>query len=57
MVMVCGGGILPFLQGYVSTNILSSFWLIAGLGIYLLIYALLLSKPDKKAQKEKGAFA
>ncbi|MGN0210815.1 MAG: MFS transporter, partial [Muribaculaceae bacterium] len=57
MVMVCGGGILPFLQGYVSTNILSTFWLIAGLGIYLLIYALLLSKPDKEAQKEKGAFA
>lgn len=57
MAMVCGGGILPQIQGYIGSTILSSFWLIAALGIYLLIYALVLSKPDKKAQKEKGAFA
>lgn len=48
MAMVCGGGILPALQGLIAkTSVLSSFWLIAGLTAYLLLYALVLSKPRK----------
>jgi FHS family L-fucose permease-like MFS transporter len=46
MVMVCGGGILPYLQGLIADNsdFLSSYWLvIAGL-VYLLYYAVAGSK-------------
>ncbi len=46
MVMVCGGGILPWIQGAIADNagFLNSYWLvIAGL-IYLLFYALAGSK-------------
>lgn len=46
MVMVCGGGILPLIQGQVAdlSTFLSSFWVvIAGL-VYLLFYALAGSK-------------
>lgn len=46
MVMVCGGGILPYLQGLIADNagFLNSYWLvIAGLA-YLLFYALAGSK-------------
>lgn len=46
MVMVCGGGILPYIQGLIADNagFLNSYWLIiAGLA-YLLYYALVGSK-------------
>lgn len=46
MVMVCGGGILPYFQGVIADNagFLNSYWLvIAGL-VYLLYYALVGSK-------------
>lgn len=46
MVMVCGGGIIPLIQGYVADTLgyLSSYWVII-LGLaYLLYYALIGSK-------------
>lgn len=54
MTMVCGGGILPFLQGLIAENsMLTSFWLPAALCIYLLCYALFLSRPSKTQPQEK----
>lgn len=48
MVMVCGGGIFPALQGIIASgSIISSFWLPVALAIYLLVYALFLSRPSK----------
>jgi len=50
MVMVCGGGILPYIQGLVSdaTNYITSYWVIfAGL-VYLLYYAAIGSKNVNK---------
>ncbi len=53
MVMVCGGGILPAIQSFIAANdILSSFWLVFGLLGYLLVYALVLSRPNKKGAPE-----
>ena len=49
MVMVCGGGIFPTLQGIIAKNsILGSFWLTVALTAYMLIYALFLSRLQKK---------
>lgn len=54
MTMVCGGGILPFLQGLIAEgSILASFWLPTALCIYLLCYALFLSRPSKTMPQEK----
>lgn len=54
MVMVCGGGIFPALQGVIADgSILSSFWLPVALCAYLLIYALFLSRPSKYLPEEK----
>ena len=50
MALVCGGGILPLIQGYVAdiSNYLSSYWvIIAGLA-YMLFYALVGSKNVNK---------
>lgn len=50
MVMVCGGGVLPLIQGWVadSCGFLQSYWvLVAGL-LYMLVFALFLSKPSKR---------
>ena len=50
MMMVCGGGILPLIQGYVAdvSNYLTSYWvIIAGLA-YMLYYALIGSKNVNK---------
>ena len=50
MVMVCGGGILPVVQGWlvgdaeVLSNYMPSFWLIFGLIAYELFYALVGSR-------------
>ena len=46
MVMVCGGGILPMIQGALVDVVgyLNSFWLIFGLIGYMLIYALVGSR-------------
>jgi FHS family L-fucose permease-like MFS transporter len=50
MVLVCGGGILPALQGWIAdvTNYITSYWVVfAGLA-YLLFYALIGSKNVNK---------
>ena len=46
MVMVCGGGILPALQGWVAdiAGYLPSYWVIVAGLAYLLFYALIGSK-------------
>ena len=46
MVMVCGGGILPLLQGLIAdkVNFLASYWVIVAGLVYLLYYALVGSK-------------
>lgn len=50
MVMVCGGGILPLIQGGIADNFgyLSSYWIIVLGLIYLLSYALFGSKISNK---------
>lgn len=50
MVMVCGGGILPAIQGWIAdkTNYMASYWLIVALLLYLLFYALVGSKNVNK---------
>jgi FHS family L-fucose permease-like MFS transporter len=46
MMMVCGGGILPMIQGVIgSSHVLTGFLLPAALCVYLLVYALVLSRP------------
>lgn len=53
MMMVCGGGILPAIQGVVAgDSVLTGFWLTVALTVYLLLYALVLSRPNKKGEKE-----
>ena len=50
MVMVCGGGILPVIQGAVadSFGFINSYWVLVIALAYLLSFALFLSKPDKR---------
>lgn len=50
MVMVCGGGILPLIQGGIAdaTSYLTSYWLVAVCLIYILFYALAGSKNVNK---------
>ncbi len=52
MCLVCGGGILPAIQGWIAdvTNILSSFWLVFGMIAYLLFYALIGSRTSKNTK-------
>lgn len=54
MVMVCGGGILPTVQGFIANaSVLGSFWLLAAMCIYLLVYAVFLSRPDRREPQYK----
>lgn len=50
MVMVCGGGILPLIQGGIAdaTSYLTSYWLVAACLAYILFYALAGSKNVNK---------
>ena len=50
MVMVCGGGILPAIQGWIAdkTNYMASYWLIVALLLNLLFNALAGSKNENK---------
>ena len=50
MVMVCGGGLLPLLQGLVADiySYMTSYWVIFGALVYLLYYALIGSKNVNK---------
>lgn len=47
MVMVCGGGILPYFQGLIADKFgyIESYWLIVACVAYMLIYTLFLSAP------------
>lgn len=54
MVMVCGGGIWPVIQGaFANISIIGSFWMVAVLAAYILAYALFLSKPDASEPQQK----
>lgn len=55
MVMVCGGGILPLLQGQIadSASFISSYWVIVVGLLYLLYYALAGSKVSIPAGEKK----
>ena len=46
MTLVCGGGILPFVQGFVSDYVgyINSYWVIVVGLAYMLFYALIGSK-------------
>lgn len=46
MCLVCGGGIMPAIQGQIAdlTNVLTSFWLVFGMLGYLLFYAIIGSR-------------
>jgi FHS family L-fucose permease-like MFS transporter len=50
MVMVCGGGLLPLLQGAVADKVgfLGSYWVIIGALAYILFFALIGSKNVNK---------
>jgi FHS family L-fucose permease-like MFS transporter len=50
MVMVCGGGILPLIQGEISDSVgyIASFWVIFGALLCLLYYAVLGSRNVNK---------
>ena len=49
MVMVCGGGIVPFVQGLVAdgAGFISSFWVLVAAVAFILWYALLGSKVKR----------
>ncbi len=51
MVLVCGGGILPAIQGWVAdtTSYVTSYWVIVACLAYLLFYAAIGSKVTKRA--------
>jgi len=51
MAMVCGGLLIP-VQGLIAdkAGILNAYWLSIGLLAYVLFYALVLSKPTKRAE-------
>lgn len=52
MVMVCGGGILPYFQGLLADSFgyIESFWLIVAAVAYMLCFALFLSKPEPEKE-------
>jgi FHS family L-fucose permease-like MFS transporter len=50
MALVCGGGILPFIQNYVADSVgyVSSYWIVILGFAYILFYALWGSKNVNK---------
>ena len=52
MIMVCGGGIVPFVQTYFvdAFGYLNSFWLVFGLLGFILFYALIGSRTKKEKE-------
>ena len=53
MVMVCGGGVLPVIQGAVADkfNFIDSYWVLVVALAYILVFALFLSKPTPEKAK------
>ena len=53
MVMVCGGGVLPVIQGAIAdkAGFIDSYWVLVIALAYLLVFAVFLSKPSVKSEK------
>ncbi len=53
MTMVVGGGVMPLIQNFMSDEVghIQSYWLIVAMLAYMLFYALIGSKPSKKAEE------
>ncbi len=53
MTMVVGGGVMPLIQNFMSDEVghIQSYWLIVAMLAYMLFYALIGSKPSKKAKE------
>ena len=51
MIMVCGGGLLPLIQGKVADmfGFLSSYWVVVIAVLYIVWFALIGSRPSKNA--------
>ena len=51
MVMVCGGGVIPYIQGAVADafGYIESYWVLVVAVAYMLLFALFGSKPARKA--------
>ena len=51
MTMVVGGGVMPLIQNLMATKIgdIQSYWLIVAMLAYILFFALIGSRPAKKA--------
>ena len=52
MTMVVGGGVMPLIQNLMAEKIgdIQSYWLVVAMLAYMLFYALIGSKPSKKAE-------
>ncbi len=52
MTMVVGGGVMPLIQDAVAGSIgyIGSYWIVVAMLVYILFYALVGSKPAKKAE-------
>lgn len=52
MVMVCGGGVIPYIQGAVADafGYINSYWVLVIGVAYMLVFALFASKPAKKVE-------
>ena len=52
MTMVVGGGVMPLIQNFMSDKVghIQSYWLVVAMLAYMLFYALIGSKPSKKAE-------
>ena len=50
MTLVCGGGILPFVQNYAADHIgfVGSYWVVVAGFAYILVYAMVGSRPSKE---------
>ena len=53
MVMVCGGGVLPVIQGAIADSVgfMDSYWVLVVALAYILVFALYLSKPSAEKAK------
>ena len=53
MVMVCGGGVLPVIQGAIADSVgfMDSYWVLVVALAYILVFALYLSKPNAEKAK------
>ena len=53
MTMVVGGGVMPLIQSFLADKVgdIQSYWLVIAMLAYMLFYALIGSKPTKKAEE------